>query len=41
MDGAESRFEDMLARQSQTVEEAAKEYRRRYLRNPPRGFDAW
>ena len=31
----------MLARQSTTLEEAVKEYERRYGRAPPRGFDEW
>lgn len=37
----EKRWEDMLARQSRTLEEAVLEYQRRYARNPPRGFDKW
>ena len=31
----------MLERQSRTLDQAAEEYRRRYKRNPPLGFDIW
>lgn len=34
-------WEEKLARQSQTLEAAVAEYRRRHKRNPPRGFDDW
>lgn len=34
-------FEAMNARQSRTVQEAIREYRRRYAREPPLGFDQW
>jgi hypothetical protein len=37
----EKKWEDMLSRQSRTLEEAVVEYRRRYGRNPPKGFDLW
>jgi hypothetical protein len=37
----EKRWEDMLARQSRSLEEAVLEYQRRYARNPPKGFDKW
>ena len=37
----QDRFEKMLAAQSETVEEAALEYERRYSRHPPPGFDRW
>ncbi|TFK31626.1 glycosyl transferase family 90-domain-containing protein [Crucibulum laeve] len=30
-----------LKRSSRTLQEAVKEYRRRYLRDPPKGFDIW
>lgn len=33
--------EQKLARQSSTVEQAAREYRRRHGRDPPKGFDKW
>ena len=38
---AEKQWQDMLARQSKTLDQAAEEYRRRYGRNPPAGFDIW
>lgn len=37
----EKRWEDMLSRQSRSLEEAVSEYQRRYARNPPKGFDEW
>ncbi|WVF69132.1 hypothetical protein IAT40_003906 [Kwoniella sp. CBS 6097] len=37
----EKRWEELLSRQSRTLEEAVREYTRRYGRRPPRGFDAW
>jgi hypothetical protein len=30
-----------MRRQSRTLQQAAAEYRRRYRRNPPNGFDRW
>jgi len=41
MEDAEREFNAKLARQSKTFEDAVKEYRRRYKRMPPRGFDVW
>lgn len=38
---AHRKHKGMLARQSGTLEEAVKEYERRYGRAPPRGFDEW
>ena len=38
---AESQWNRKVARQSKTLVEAASEYRRRYTRNPPIGFDKW
>ncbi|KAJ1301269.1 hypothetical protein OPQ81_003676 [Rhizoctonia solani] len=38
---AHRKYKGMLARQSSTLEEAVKEYERRYGRAPPRGFDEW
>ncbi|TRM55568.1 hypothetical protein BD626DRAFT_524559 [Schizophyllum amplum] len=38
---AQERFGRKVARQSRTLEAAAAEYRRRYGRNPPKGFDKW
>ena len=35
------RFSATLERQSETLEEAVQEYRRRYGRRPPRKFDRW
>ena len=37
----EQRWEELLARQSTTLEEAVEEYESRYGRRPPRGFDLW
>jgi hypothetical protein len=37
----EKRWEELLSRQSTTLEEAVQEYTRRYGRNPPKGFDVW
>ncbi|KAM0753101.1 hypothetical protein T439DRAFT_378824 [Meredithblackwellia eburnea MCA 4105] len=34
-------WEKKLARQSKTLEQAVKEYRKRYNRLPPKGFDHW
>ena len=31
----------LIARQSKTLEEAVENYRLRYGRNPPKGFDKW
>ena len=36
-----ARFASMSAKQSQTIQEAVVEYRRRYGREPPLGFDKW
>ncbi|KAI0649897.1 capsular associated protein [Trametes meyenii] len=41
MSDAETKFRELLSRQSQTLEEAVKEYERRYHRKPPSGFDRW
>ncbi|EIW79444.1 glycosyltransferase family 90 protein [Coniophora puteana RWD-64-598 SS2] len=38
---AEAAFGAKLERQSKTLAQAAAEYRRRYGRDPPRGFDTW
>jgi hypothetical protein len=37
----QAQWEALLARQSHTLEQAVKEYRRRYKRNPPYGFEKW
>lgn len=41
IDQAQREWSDKLQRESQTLNEAVKEYQRRYHRNPPRGFDRW
>ncbi|GAA5950283.1 hypothetical protein JCM21900_001101 [Sporobolomyces salmonicolor] len=38
---AEDEWEQMLRRQSQTLEQAVQEYERRYGMKPPVGFDSW
>jgi len=38
---AEREWEDKLKRASKTLKEAVDEYRRRYRRRPPKGFDLW
>lgn len=38
---AKAKHANMLKRQSKTLEEAVTEYKRRYRRNPPPGFDKW
>lgn len=38
---AETKFRKLLARQSQTLPQAVAEYKRRYGRDPPQGFDDW
>ena len=37
----EKRWEELLSRQSRTLNEAVREYTRRYGRRPPKGFDIW
>lgn len=41
MTAAEDRFRNMLQSQSKTLEQAVAEYKRRYGRDPPKGFDDW
>ncbi|OXG27210.1 hypothetical protein C367_02639 [Cryptococcus neoformans Ze90-1] len=41
LDLGEKRWEELLSRQSRTLEEAVREYVRRYGRQPPKGFDKW
>lgn len=41
MADAEDRFRSMLKRQSRTLGEAVREYKRRYGHDPPKGFDDW
>ncbi|KAK4056641.1 hypothetical protein OIO90_002193 [Microbotryomycetes sp. JL221] len=38
---AELEWSNKLSRQSKTLKDAAREYRKRYKRNPPKGFDRW
>lgn len=38
---AEEEWEKKLRRASKTLEEAVVEYKRRYRRDPPQGFDDW
>ena len=41
MDDAERRFRKLLSRQTRSLRAAVTEYKKRYGRNPPKGFDAW
>lgn len=41
MEKAEAEWDAKVARQSRTLADAVVEYRRRYRRPPPRGFDKW
>jgi hypothetical protein len=41
MDDAERQFRKLLSRQSRSLNAAVKEYKRRYGRKPPKGFDQW
>ena len=41
MTEAEENFKHLLSRQSTTLKKAVAEYKRRYGRNPPKGFDQW
>ena len=38
---AEENFKQLLLRQSTTLKKAVAEYKRRYGRDPPKGFDQW
>jgi len=38
---AEKKWQDKLDRQSRSLEDAVEEYKRRYRRAPPKGFDVW
>ncbi|KXN85629.1 Choline dehydrogenase, mitochondrial [Leucoagaricus sp. SymC.cos] len=38
---AERKWDDKLQRASKTLVDAVREYRRRYKRDPPKGFDLW
>lgn len=41
MQEAEAKYKKKLGSQSQTLKAAVIEYKRRYRRPPPKGFDAW
>jgi len=41
MADAEENFKRLLSRQSTTLKKAVTEYKRRYGRNPPKGFGQW
>ncbi|KAM0753121.1 hypothetical protein T439DRAFT_286761 [Meredithblackwellia eburnea MCA 4105] len=41
IDAAEKKWKDKVDRQSRTLKDAVREYKQRYKRNPPRGFDEW
>jgi hypothetical protein len=41
MADAEVQFRKLLSKQSRTLKAAVNEYKRRYKRNPPKGFDKW
>lgn len=38
---SQAAWKEKKARQSRTLRQATKEYRRRYQRPPPKGFDKW
>jgi len=41
MADAETSFRQLLSKQSQTLKAAVNEYKKRYKRDPPKGFDQW
>lgn len=41
MDDAEAQYENKLKSQSKTLQAAVEEYKQRYKRAPPKGFDEW
>ncbi len=41
MQSARQKFDSLLARQSQTLPQAVKEYKSRYGMDPPKGFEKW
>jgi hypothetical protein len=41
MEEAETSFRQLLSKQSRTLRAAVNEYKRRYKRDPPKGFDKW
>ena len=38
---AENKFRNLLSRQSTTLAQAVAEYKKRFKRDPPKGFDEW
>lgn len=38
---SEAKWKEKVAKQSRTLKEAIAEYKNRYRRNPPKGFDDW
>lgn len=41
IENAEKKWDALLKKQSTTLDEATQEYKRRYKRNPPKGWEAW
>ena len=41
IENAERKWDALVERQSKTLQEAVAEYKVRYQRNPPKGFDIW
>lgn len=41
MQDAEDKFRALLSKQSRTLNAAVREYKKRYRRDPPKGFDDW
>lgn len=41
IEDAEKKWDALLKKQSTTLDEATQEYKRRYRRNPPKGWEAW
>ena len=41
MANARVKYDAMIKRQSRTLNEAVSEYKKRYGKNPPKGFDLW
>lgn len=41
MQDAQSKFRTLMSRQSTSLDEAVREYKKRYARSPPKGFEDW
>ena len=41
IENAERKWDVLVAKQSKSIKEAVQEYKLRYQRNPPKGFDKW